>query len=151
MIEELNKKRPKKEISNTEKNIIKSLFDKDCSIDNLLNTLAIDKNPDKADSVINYYKSLQKPLKPIPKNLTKLFVKTSGEVLPCFHYPSKQIPGKRYYTLLVMDEKVQGKQHYLMHLLIIWLELIMKMNGDINLLMKTILKIDQVEKVKPMK
>lgn len=109
MIEELNKKRLKKEISNTEKNIIKSLFDKDCSIDNLLNTLAIDKNPDKADSVINYYKSLQKPLKPIPRNLTKLFVKTSGEVLPCFHYPSKQIPGKRYYTLLVMDETGSGK------------------------------------------
>lgn len=74
-----------------------------------MNTLAIDKNSDKADLVINYYKSLQKPLKPIPKNLTKLFVKTSGEVLPCFHYPSKQIPGKRYYTLLVMGETGSGK------------------------------------------
>lgn len=85
------------------------MFEKDCSIDDLLNTLAIDKNSAKADLVINYYKSLQKPLKPIPKNLTKLFVKTSGEVLPCFHYPSKQIPGKRYYTLLVMGETGSGK------------------------------------------
>ena len=109
LIEELNKKRPQKDISSTEKNIIKSLFEKDCSIDDLLNTLAIDKNTAKADLVINYYKSLQKPLKPIPKNLTKLFVKTSGEVLPCFHYPSKQIPGKRYYTLLVMGETGSGK------------------------------------------
>lgn len=85
------------------------MFEKDCSIDDLLNILAIDKNKAKADLVINYYKSLQKPLKPIPKNLTKLFVKTSGEVLPCFHYPSKQIPGKRYYTLLVMGETGSGK------------------------------------------
>lgn len=41
LIEELNKKRPKKDISNTEKNIIKSLYEKDCSIDDLLTTLAI--------------------------------------------------------------------------------------------------------------
>ena len=57
----------------------------------------------------NNYKSLQKPLKPIPNNLTKLFVKTYGEALPCFQYPSKQIQGKRYYTLLIIGEIGSGK------------------------------------------
>jgi GTPase SAR1 family protein/uncharacterized protein YnzC (UPF0291/DUF896 family) len=109
LLEELNKLRPKKDISDIEKSIIKSLFEKDSSIDDLLFTMKIDKNSPQADLVINYYKSLQKPLKPLPKNLTELFVKTTGDVLPCFHYPSKEIPGKRYYTLLVMGETGSGK------------------------------------------
>lgn len=109
LLEEINKLNPKTDISDTEKSIIKSLFEKDCSIEDVLFTLKIDKNSSKAETIQKFYKSLQKPLKPIPNNLTKLYVKTSGEVLPCFHYPSKQIVGKRYYTLLVMGETGSGK------------------------------------------
>lgn len=55
LLEELKKLRPKKDISDTEKSIIKSLFEKDCSIDDLLFTLKIEKNSPQADLVINYH------------------------------------------------------------------------------------------------
>ena len=53
---------------------------------------------------------MKKPLKPIPQDLKKLFVKASEKnLLPCFKYPSNYINSKRYFTLLVMGEIGSGK------------------------------------------
>ena len=109
LLDELNKLKPKTELSDTTKCIIKSLFEKDTSIEDILFTLNINNNTKESDLVKQYIQSLQKPKKPIPQHLKKLFVKTSGESLPCYKYPSNQIIGKKYYTLLVMGETGSGK------------------------------------------
>lgn len=109
LLNELSKLKPTSELTNTEKTIIKSLFEKDSSFEDILFTLNIQKSEQKAELVKKYFESIQKPLKPKPTNLKELFVKTKGEKLPCFEYPSKQIFGKRYYTLLVMGETGSGK------------------------------------------
>ena len=109
LLDEMHKLKPPSDLTDTEKSIIKSLFEKDSSLEDILFTLNIQKSDPKSEQVRQYFQKIQKPLKPIPTNLTKLHVKTTGEVLPCFHYPSKQIVGKRYYTLLVMGETGSGK------------------------------------------
>lgn len=108
-LNELDKLRPKTGLSESDKSIINSFYEKDFSIEDILKTLKIDSSSSKADLVKEYCDSLKKPLKPVPTNLEKLFVKGQGPMLPCFHYPSKEIIGKRYFTLLVMGETGTGK------------------------------------------
>lgn len=38
-----------------------------------------------------------------------MHVKTTEKSLPCYKYPSKELRGRRYYTLLVMRETGSGK------------------------------------------
>ena len=113
MLEELNNLKPKEELTDSDKNLIQTIFNQDLPPDILFGSLGATSNPQKQEIIKKYYFSLQKPLKPIPQNLKKLVVKTSEEneeaKLPCFHYPAHQYFGKRYYTLLVMGETGSGK------------------------------------------
>ena len=104
------KQNPKKEsLNETEMGMIKSLLDKDLTLDDILYTLRFTKGSSEENLVIDYINKIRGELKPIPNNLMELFVKIEGDKLPCYHYPSKQINGKKYYTLLVMGETGSGK------------------------------------------
>ena len=48
-------------------------------------------------------------MKSIPNDLLRLYVKVKGDCSPCFKYLSKEIIGKRFFTLLVIDETKCGK------------------------------------------
>ena len=109
LLDEMNKLKTVPTLSDVEINIIKSLFDVDMPLDDIISILKIQKGGQKADLVTKYYYSLQKPLKPIPTHLKKLYVKTTEKSLPCYQYPSKELIGKRYYTLLVIGETGSGK------------------------------------------
>ena len=110
LTEEINKLKPKEELTESEKKLIKNIFKQDLSPDILFESLGASNDPDKQEKINNFYFSLKKPVKPIPKDLKKLIVKTSEDVpLPCFKYPVKQFTSKRYYTLLVMGETGSGK------------------------------------------
>ena len=91
------------ELTNDEKAIIKSLYEKDFSLDDILESLI---NP-KTEQIKKYYQSIRRPKKPIPKELQK--IELDSQSLPCFLYPSKKIPGKKYYTLLLLGETGSGK------------------------------------------
>ena len=91
------------ELTNDEKAIIKSLYEKDFSLDDILESLI---NP-KTEQIKKYYQSIRRPKKPIPKELQK--IELDSQSLPCFLYPSKKIPGKKYYTLLLLGETDSGK------------------------------------------
>lgn len=108
-IEELTKLKPQEVLSQTEKVLIKSLNEKDTSISEIYHFLQTTEDSEKGKAVKKYYESIQKALKPIPTNLPELFVKIKGDKLPCYHYPSKKLMGKRYFTLLVMGETGSGK------------------------------------------
>jgi hypothetical protein len=104
------KESPKKEsLNDIEKGMIKSLLDKDLTLDDILYTLRFTKGSSEENLVKDYLNKIRGELKPIPTNLTELFVKIEGDKLPCYHYPSKEIHGKKYYTLLVMGETGSGK------------------------------------------
>ena len=108
-----SKEQPKKEsLSDIEKGMIKTLLEKDLTLDDILFTLRFAKGSNEENLVKKYLDELVGQLKPIPNNLTELFVKVEGEKLPCYQYPAQEIRGKRYYTLLVMGEIAQEKQRY---------------------------------------
>lgn len=109
MLDQMNKLKSAPSLTEVEKNMIKSFFDNDILLNNIYQTLNVEIGTPKADLVIQYYNSLQKPKKPIPTNLKQLHVKTTEKSLPCYKYPSKELLGRRYYTLLVMGETVSGK------------------------------------------
>ena len=110
LIEEVNKLKPKDELSQHDKNLIKTIFDQELPPDILFDSLGASNNPDKKEKIKQYYFSLKKPLKPIPKDLKQLVVKTSEKnSLPCFKYPANFLNSKRYFTLLVMGETGSGK------------------------------------------
>ena len=90
-------------LTNSEKATIKSLYEKDCSLDDILESLI---NP-KSEQIKKYYQSIRKPKKPMPKNLPK--VEMDSQSLPCFLYPSKKIQSKKYYTLLLLGQTGSGK------------------------------------------
>ena len=71
-------------LNDVEKNMIKSFFKNDINLNNIYQTLNVEIGTPKADLVVQYYNSLQKPKKPIPTNLKKLHVKTTEKSLPCF-------------------------------------------------------------------
>ena len=105
-----SKEQPKKESpSDIEKGMIKTLLEKDLTLDDILFTLRFAKGSNEENLVKKYLYELVGQLKPIPNNLTELFVKVEGEKLPFYQYPAKEIRGKRYYTLLVMGEIGSGK------------------------------------------
>lgn len=104
------KEKPKKEsLNDIEKGMIKSMLDKDLTLDDILYTLRFTKGSPEEILVKDYLNKIIGELKPIPNNLTELFVKIEGDKLPCYHYPSKEIIGKKYFTLLVMGETGSGK------------------------------------------
>lgn len=109
MLDQMNKLKSAPSLTEVEKNMIKSFFDNDILLNNIYQTLNVEIGTPKADLVIQYYNSLQKPKKPIPTNLKQLHVKTTEKSLPCYKYPSKELLGRRYYTLLVMGETGSGK------------------------------------------
>ena len=109
LLDELKKIKIKPTLSETEIKLIKSFFETDIPIENVLSLLDIKSNTAKADLVKEYYESLFKPLKPVPTKLKELFVNSKEIALPCYEYPSKQLLGKKYYTLLVMGETGSGK------------------------------------------
>ena len=92
--------------------MIKTLLEKDLTLDDILFTLRFAKGSNEENLVKKYLDELVGQLKPIPNNLTELFVKVEGEKLQCYQYPAQEIRGKRYYTLLVMGEIAQEKQRY---------------------------------------
>lgn len=105
-----SKEKPKKEkLEESEKEIIKSLVEKDLTLDDILYTLRFVKGSTEENLVKNYLNEIMGQLKPIPTDLTELFVKIDGDKLPCYQYPAKEIRGKKYYTLLVMGETGSGK------------------------------------------
>jgi len=105
-----SKEKPKKEsLDESEKGIIKSLLDKDLTLDDILYTLRFTKGSNEENLVKKYLDELMGQLKPIPTNLKELFVKLDQAKLPCYQYPSEEIRGKKYYTLLVMGETGSGK------------------------------------------
>jgi signal recognition particle GTPase len=105
-----SKEKPKKEsLDDIEKGMIKSLLEKDLTLDDILFTLRFAKGSNEENLVKSYLNELAGELKPIPNNLTELFVKIDGDKLPCYQYPEKEIRGKKYYTLLVMGETGSGK------------------------------------------
>ena len=55
-----------------------------------------------------YNKKLKRQLKPLVTGLKIINIKDEY-ILPCYKYPSREIRGKRYYTLLVMGEIGVGK------------------------------------------
>ena len=71
--------------------------------------MQITENSEKGKEVKKYYDSIQKNIKPIPTDLPELFVKTKGDKLSFYKYPSKKLMGKRYFTLLIMGEPASGK------------------------------------------
>ena len=89
--------------------MIKTLLEKDLTLDDILFTLRFAKGSNEENLVKKYLDELVGQLKPIPNNLTELFAKVEGEKLPCYQYPAQEIRGKRYYTLLVMGETGSGK------------------------------------------
>ena len=109
MLDEMNKLKNWPSLTEVEKNMIKSFFDNDIALNNIYQTINVELGTPKADLVLQYYNSLQKPKKPIPKDLKQLHVKTTEKSLPCYQYPSKELRGRRYYTLLVMGETGSGK------------------------------------------
>ena len=109
MLDEMNKLKTGPSLTDVEKNMIKSFFDNDIALNNIYQTINVELGTPKADLVLQYYNSLQKPKKPIPKDLKQLHVKTTEKSLPCYQYPSKELRGRRYYTLLVMGETGSGK------------------------------------------
>jgi len=109
MLDEMNKLKNGPSLTEVEKNMIKSFFDNDIALNNIYQTINVELGTPKADLVLQYYNSLQKPKKPIPKDLKQLHVKTTEKSLPCYQYPSKELRGRRYYTLLVMGETGSGK------------------------------------------
>jgi len=109
LLDEMNKLKSSPTLTDVEKNMIKSFFDNDITLNDIYKTINVEIGTPKADLVIQYYNSLQKPKKPIPTDLKELHVKTTEKSLPCFKYPSKELIGKRYYTLLVMGETGSGK------------------------------------------
>lgn len=110
LIEEVNKLKPKDELSQHDKNLIKTIFDQELPPDILFDSLGASSNPNKKEKIKQYYSSLKKPLKPIPPDLKQLIVKTSEQnSLPCFKYPANFLNSKRYFTLLVMGETGSGK------------------------------------------
>ena len=105
-----SKEKPKKgSLDDIEKGMIKSLLEKDLTLDDILFTLRFTKGSNEENLVKSYLNELAGELKPIPNNLTELFVKIEGDKLPCYQYPEKEIRGKKYYTLLVMGETGSGK------------------------------------------
>ena len=109
MLDEMNKLKSGPKLTDVEKNMIKSFFDNDITLSDIYKTINVEIGTPKADLVVQYYNSLEKPKKPIPTDLKELHVKTTEQSLPCFKYPSKELVGKRYYTLLVMGETGSGK------------------------------------------
>ena len=85
------------------------MLEKDLTLDDILFILRFAKGSNEENLVKKYLDELVGQLKPIPNNLTELFVKVEGEKLPFYQYPAKEIRGKRYYTLLVMGEIGSGK------------------------------------------
>ena len=61
--------------------MIKSFFDNDITLYNIYQTINVELGTPKADLVLQYYNSLQKPKKPIPKDLKQLHVKTTEKII----------------------------------------------------------------------
>lgn len=85
--------------------MIKSLLEKDLTLDDILFTLWFTKGSPEENLVKNYLTQIIGELKPIPNNLTKLFIKIEGNKLQWYHYSAKEITGKKYFALLIMGEK----------------------------------------------
>ena len=110
LIEEINILKPKEELSENEKKLIKTIFDQELPPEIIYDSLGVSSNFEKQEKIKKYYFSLKKPTKPFPQNTKQLIVKTSEKkTLPCYKYPEKQYSSKRYYTLLVMGETGSGK------------------------------------------
>ena len=89
--------------------MIKSLFEKDLTLDDILFSLRFTKGSPEENLVQNYLTQIIGKLKPIPNYLIELFIKIEGDKLPCSHYPAKEIRGKKYFILFVMGETSSGK------------------------------------------
>ena len=110
LLDELEKLKPKEDLTENEKILIKTLFDQDLPPEIIYNSIGASSDVFKQDLIKKYYFTLKKPIKPIPTHLKKLIVKSREKVLlPCFKYPCCQYNSKRYYTLLVMGETGSGK------------------------------------------
>ncbi len=110
LLDELEKLKPKEDLTENEKILIKTLFDQDLPPEIIYNSIGASSDVFKQDLIKKYYFTLKKPIKPIPTHLKKLIVKSREKVLlPCFKYPCSQYNSKRYYTLLVMGETGSGK------------------------------------------
>lgn len=105
-----NDLKSKLDLTEEEKKLIQSMFDKCFTPEVIFDTLQTNGNKEKEESIKKYYFSLKKPIKPIPLNLKKLIVKTvKDSILPCYLYPSKYYSSKRYFTLLLIGEVGSGK------------------------------------------
>ena len=89
--------------------MIKSLLEKDLTLDDILFTLWFTKGSPEENLVKNYLTQIIGELKPIPNNLTELFIKIEGNKLQWYHYSAKEITGKKYFALLIMGETCSGK------------------------------------------
>ena len=76
--------------------MIKLFFGNGVTLNDIYKTIKAEIGTPKADLVIQYYNSLQKPKKTISTDLKELHVKATEKFLPCFKYPSKKLIGKRY-------------------------------------------------------
>lgn len=82
-------------LSDGGKNIIKSFFENDITLNNIYTTHNIEIWGSKPDLVISYYKSLQKSSKPLSKYLKKLHVKTKQtEIITSYYVNYHRDEGK---------------------------------------------------------
>ena len=72
-------------LSDGEKALIKVLYEKDSTLSEIYTMLQAAENTKKGNEIKKYYESIQRPLKPIPNNLEKLYLKINEIVYLAFN------------------------------------------------------------------
>lgn len=96
-------------LTQAEKERIIEFLNDELSVEKIIKYIGSNGEKTKEEAIQDFIIEISGPPKPPPTHCKLLIAKTTGDKLPLYHYESKYLAGRKYYTLLLIGETGSGK------------------------------------------